>query len=317
MGRHKPIQLIKIFLILIFELLIFFSPGWLEHRKSVNSSLDIGTPSYQINAKRDLLSLLLAYPDDIKTVTREKDGIFLVMSSGKRIIYDDKKQKSFEEKLACADLQDMLEQPYPLSDIKQLSQGNLDPGRIRAYDFLKEIYGSTKRQISGNLANVPLGSKHLPFNKNNNAASALKAAFGEILKLLTSNPEIYGNIYPIGGTYNFRFIAGTKLLSPHAFGIAIDLKSENNGYWKWATRERGQLCLNSFPRELVRAFENNYFVWGGKWAHFDIFHFEYRPELIIKSKYHADNLSSLPWHSGFPDTDITQGYVEIIETAFK
>ena len=36
----------------------------------------------------------------------------------------------------------------------------------------------------------------------------------------------------------------------------------------------------TLPDEIVAAFERHGFIWGGKWAHFDSFHFEYRPELI-------------------------------------
>jgi D-alanyl-D-alanine carboxypeptidase len=31
-------------------------------------------------------------------------------------------------------------------------------------------------------------------------------------------------------------------------------------------------------------FERAGFIWGGKWYHFDTFHFEYRPEIIALAK---------------------------------
>jgi len=34
------------------------------------------------------------------------------------------------------------------------------------------------------------------------------------------------------------------------------------------------------PEPLVRAFERQGFVWGGKWFYFDTMHFEYRPEIL-------------------------------------
>jgi hypothetical protein len=30
----------------------------------------------------------------------------------------------------------------------------------------------------------------------------------------------------------------------------------------------------------VDIFERHGFIWGGKWAHYDTMHFEYRPELL-------------------------------------
>lgn len=274
---------------------------------------------YDIMAKRDLLALMMAYPGHIKGLEKGKDGlIYVVMQSGKKIAYDDKKTKSFEEKLANADLQDMMEQVYPLSDIKSIMKDNFDPGRTRVYAFLKEVYGSSQSEVEAHLTRVALGSANASFNENNHAAPALKAAFQEIAGLIKSNPDICGFVYPLGGTFNYRVIAGTSQLSPHAFGIAVDLKSDKRDYWRWATEDQGQDRLDSYPRDLVTAFENNGFIWGGKWAHFDILHYEYRPELIIKSKYYADpEKITGPWYKGYPDSESVQKYISIIETGWK
>ena len=40
----------------------------------------------------------------------------------------------------------------------------------------------------------------------------------------------------------------------------------------------------AYPREIVAAFEAQGFIWGGKWYHYDIMHFEYRPELLAKAQ---------------------------------
>ena len=37
---------------------------------------------------------------------------------------------------------------------------------------------------------------------------------------------------------------------------------------------------NKIPQEIVDAFEAEGFIWGGRWAHYDTMHFEYRPELL-------------------------------------
>lgn len=283
--------------------------------KSINTE-PIPSP-YEIMLRRDLLALMMAYPENIKGVEKGNDGlIYIVMQSGEKTVYDDMKSKSYEEKLANADIQDMMEQVYPLNDISTIMEDNFDPGRIRNYALLNEVYGDTKIKVEKNLTSVSLGSKNCSFNKNNNAASSLKAAFLELSNLVNSNPGIYSFIYPVNGTYNYRVIAGTSQLSPHSFGIAIDLKSNSCDYWRWATKEQGQKRLSSYPKELVRAFENNYFIWGGKWAHFDILHFEYRPELIIKSKYYVD-LSKITdsWYYGYPDTELTKNYISIIDCA--
>lgn len=278
-----------------------------------------GETSYDITAKRDLLALMMAYPEDITGVVRNRDGrICVVMRSGGSIVYDDLREKSFDAQLADADLQDMMRQPYPLSAIAEVMDGNTDPGRIRCYAFLREVYGQTQHEIESRLESVPLGSGGCPFNSGNNAAAALEAAFGDISALISRQPEIYNYVYPLSGTYNYRVIAGTGQLSPHAFGIAVDLHSNPYDYWRWATKEQGQSRLESYPQELVQVFEAHGFIWGGKWAHFDFLHFEYRPELIIRAKYTASPAQTNKiWYAGFPENDLTMRCIGIIDRAMS
>jgi hypothetical protein len=256
---------------------------------------------YIFNMKRDLLVLMMSYPDYVKAVNKEEDKVYLVMKSGKKILYDDRKIKNVVEKENNSDLQDMLEQAYPLNDINDIMPEDFDPGRVRVYSLIKEVYGENEAGIRKNLGFVNLGRKY-QFNQNNNAAGSLQNAMNEVLNCAKNKPSIYSFLYPLGGTFNYRRISGTNRLSPHAYGIAIDLKSDRKDYWKWATKEEGRKRLNSYPREIVKHFENNNFIWGGKWSHFDILHFEYRPELILKAKYFGDrNIDeNKPWYEGAP-----------------
>ncbi|MBQ5781449.1 MAG: M15 family metallopeptidase, partial [Spirochaetaceae bacterium] len=38
------------------------------------------------------------------------------------------------------------------------------------------------------------------------------------------------------------------------------------------------------PQKVIEIFEEQGFIWGGKWGIWDNMHFEYRPELIIFQK---------------------------------
>jgi hypothetical protein len=175
-------------------------------------------------AKRDLLVLTLAYPGDITGVARGEDGlVYVQMKTGGKIVYDDLKQKSFEEQLACADLQDTMALPYPLKAIDTLRQGNDDPGRVRCYAFLHALYGDTQYGIEKNLVQANLVCGGYPVAAQ--AAPAFEAAFAQLAAYTRENPPAYPYVFPVGGTYNYRLIAGTGSLSPHAFGIAVDLKS--------------------------------------------------------------------------------------------
>ncbi len=266
-------------------------------------------------AKQDLLSLMLAYPQHIAGLQRGDDGlVYLVMQSGDEILYDDMKQKSFDEQLACADLQDMMSLAYPLEMISALREGNDDPGRIRCYAFLHAVYGDTINDIEKNLTNTNLVSGCYPVAAD--AAPALEEAMRQLSAYIREDPSAYGYVFPVNGTYNYRFIAGTTQLSPHAFGIAIDLKSNPCDYWRWATREQGQSRLDDYPAGVVKIMEDHGFIWGGKWAHFDFLHFEYRPELIIKAAYTANGDFKNPWYAGFPDDAQTKKYIQWVEDVF-
>ena len=94
-----------------------------------------------------------------------------------------------------------------------------------------------------------------------------------------------------GGTYNWRVIANTNRLSPHSFGMTIDINVEQSHYWQWDLKAKGKSIAeealptyrNNIPWEIVLIFEKYGFIWGGKWYHYDTMHFEYCPELLAPS----------------------------------
>jgi hypothetical protein len=91
--------------------------------------------------------------------------------------------------------------------------------------------------------------------------------------------------------WNWRNIADTRSRSFHAYGAALDLLPKSPGgkesYWLWAARRTPEWWTVSYdkrihpPEEVIRAFEAQGFIWGGKWLFFDTMHFEYRPEILI------------------------------------
>lgn len=273
---------------------------------------------YKTEMKQDILILMLAYPEYIVGVEKKNDNeVYCIMKSGKKIIYDDKKQKNHEEKLANPDLQDMLEQDYPLEKNNDLMDKNFDPGRARHYELLNEVYGSSKISIEKNLASLKYGYTNYQFNSKNKANASLESALREVIPLAKSRGDIGSILYPASGTYNYRVISGTGRLSPHSYGIAIDLKSDKRDYWKWSSAKQGKERLADYPKELIEAFENNNFVWGGKWGHFDILHFEYRPEIILKARYFGNWNDGNKWCEGVPLDESTKKYIEIIDTELQ
>jgi hypothetical protein len=224
--------------------------------------------------------LIAAYPSCIKEY---KDG-YLVMQSGKKILFDDKKEKDFETVLDQADPEDMLRIPY---DTKKDKPDYLeDAGRIRCDEFLREVYGGTQEAVRANLVTVNFCGQKVQFTKVNGASKALQAVSEELQKLpnYASLKKYLGS----GGTFVYRKVRGANRLSAHSFGIAIDIgydkanKKNLSTYWKWDNGKAGELTKigfrNSIPMDIVRVFEKHGFVWGGRWYHYDTMHFEYRPE---------------------------------------
>ncbi|EJO5348443.1 M15 family metallopeptidase [Clostridium botulinum] len=262
---------------------------------------------------------MMAYGEYIKDIKCENDKVYIIMESGRKILYDDKKDKNFQEKIYNSDIQDMMEQIYPLDTTCKLMDKNFDPGRFRVYSLLEDIYGNNSTQIQKNFKTISTAYGTVQFNNKTKGADNLKNVLDELHSISKNNNKINSHISPINGTFNYRHIAGTNLLSPHAFGIAIDLVRDNRDYWKWATEKQGAERLASYPKEIVETFEKNNFIWGGKWNHFDTLHFEYRPEIIMKAKYfNSNDKTKDPWHKGAPVKDENvKDYIDKIDKTLK
>ncbi|WP_169735931.1 M15 family metallopeptidase [Alkaliphilus transvaalensis] len=250
--------------------------------------------------KQDLFSLMMAYPHDIVDIEIEnKHTVYLILKSGEKLLYDDLKNKTETEKLQNPDLQDMMSELYLLGPVNGLMPENYNPGRIRVYPLLKEVYGANQVEIEKNLTGIRVNSSYHRFNSNNSASLHLNQALDELTHLLKDAPHLWSYLHPIGGTYNFRYISNTNRLSPHSFGISIDLAIHKDDYWQWTSRKAGEKRLMSYPQEIVDVMEKHYFIWGGKWGLFDTLHFEYRPEIIIKGKYFNSQPQTL-WYEKLP-----------------
>lgn len=125
----------------------------------------------------------------------------------------------------------------------------------------------------------------------------LAAVERDILAAASRSTEVADWLEDLDVTYSFiyRRIDGSPTRSHHAWGLAIDLvPSTYDGrhvYWRWSRDldEEGwdEIPMAqrwSPPRRVVEIFERHGFVWGGKWAHFDTIHFEYRPEILLYNR---------------------------------
>ena len=218
-------------------------------------------------------NLTLKYP----AITAIKDNT-VFFTDGTSLPYDDKKEKTFDEKLENADIEDQFAQIYPAFAPIAIPAFNEDPGRFRNEPLFKKLYGSSKSDIEKNLTTINWLPNHrgkkIQFNKNQNASAQLQKVSDELDKL----PEEYMKyLKNVAGTYYYRKIAGTSRLSAHSFGIAIDIDTKFSSYWGW---DKTYKYKNEIPQAIVDIFEKYGFAWGGRWYHYDTMHFEYRPELF-------------------------------------
>ncbi len=222
-----------------------------------------------------------AYPE---TVLPKETGLLV---NGHYMAVSGVNHQSFQEKLNDATLTDQLS--YPYYQEFRAPTFNEDPGRFRNADFFDAMYGDNQAAIQQSLVKVmwePTGS-YVRFTSINKANEALANVGTE----LAGMPSLKTYVMNTNGTFNYRVIAGTSRKSAHAYGIAIDIKfpAPLYQYWRWRECKPSEECTYPEPllsdkklQQIVRIFEKNGFIWGGKWSHYDSMHFEYRPELLHK-----------------------------------
>jgi hypothetical protein len=216
------------------------------------------------------------YPQIIKY---ENNALFF--NDGTTMQYDDGKRKNKIELLNNPDVEDMFYYTYSTSEnVKN------DAGRIRNEAFLKKIYGTSKQEVLRNLTSITwcknLSAQSIYVSKIN----AFDKVVTQLSEELDKHPAYKKYLTKIGGTFNWRFIAGTQRLSNHSFGITIDINTEYSNYWQWDCKctdeNKVPTYKNKIPLDLVKIFEKYGFIWGGRWEHYDTMHFEYRPELVFQ-----------------------------------
>lgn len=231
------------------------------------------------NTKLDLVALFLSYPDDLVGLAFTPSRLWVLSYSGKAVLYHALKQEPAEHH----SLRQTMAIPYDLGAPPEFikDQGQ-DPGRLRSEPLLRALYGDSALAVAAGLEQTAFAGKKVRFNRRANAAMALanvNRALGDEYK----KPAMAEYVKTLGGTFNWRKVAGSNQLSAHAFGIAIDLNPELGNYWRWYKGDLATYSRAGFPAEIVAAFEAEGFIWGGKWHHFDLMHFEYRPEIIKKA----------------------------------
>ena len=217
--------------------------------------------------------LLKAYPNAISHYKDNK----LFFTDGSSLVYDDGKVKSTKELLENPDIEDQFKWKYS-------TPGTNDAGRIRNEAFFKKLYGNSKEEVAKKMVEIVWCPKLVNQKIKVTTVNGIDKKLKKISTELEQHPELKPYITNIGGTFNWRKIAGTNRLSMHSFGMTMDINTKFSNYWQWdckCTNEEVKLTYkNRIPKKIIAIFEKHGFIWGGNWHHYDTMHFEYRPEFF-------------------------------------
>jgi len=241
----------------------------------------------------------------------------LSFANGTSIVFDDGENMTAASLLEKPDIFDMFCYRYPSRQHRTGESGKAanmpftsddrglvlpasipypeDPGRVRNDQFFRAMYGATEKEVRQKLVAV----KWLPSAKGPTlwmtTVNGVDKALALVSKELDRLPELWPYLLQPGGTFNWRVSAGTKRLSVHAFGAAVDINVGRSHYWHDIAKEEATPVAykNMIPAKIVEIFEKHGFIWGGWWYHFDTMHFEYRPELIAYMNLVEDEIEEL------------------------
>ena len=230
----------------------------------------------------DLYCLRRAYPQ-ITGMTADAQGQWLAFADGRRVLYaaaPGHEPTGGQESEWVVSVRGSMAEPYPLEPERPDTPLGVSPGRRRSYDLLQTLYGASPKAVGSHLVQARLNGQHLHLSPA--AAQAMNRADAILAPQVAQEPRLK-TLLKMDGGFAWRRIAGENRLSPHAFGIAFDISPGIATYWRWS-KLRPHPLQKSYPASIVAAFENEGFIWGGKWHEYDLMHFEYRPEIICKAR---------------------------------
>jgi hypothetical protein len=193
--------------------------------------------------------------------------------------------------------------PWYIESLRRQGEAESSERDGRYRGFQGKLYGGlSRREVETRLERILFLGRNVTVHRD--IVEALGRVEASIDRIAAENREIAAFVASLGqiGGYNWREIRGTTRisrqitedadtrLSYHSWGLAVDIlsreiPSNKAVYWLWERVRNPEWMLIPLenrwapPEELIRAFENEGFIWGGKWGLYDNMHFEYRPEL--------------------------------------
>jgi hypothetical protein len=269
--------------------------------------------------EREMKALAAAWPQRIGEIA-QRDGDWMLRIDDSWFAWAHGRILPEDQAARWEDFAPMLFYAYPLSlpplaalDEKAAArlrelvrERRVNPPR-RSEDFLSMLLQAWRRAgIEARLVTVNCAG--FPVHVHERLREPLKRVSESLIALRAVDPDVAGflaRLREITG-YNYRNVEATRSRSMHSFGLAVDLIPRSyhgkNTYWLWAMNGTPDWWTIPYekrwmiPPAVVKAFEREGFVWGGKWLFFDTMHFEYRPDILIlaREKAAADSMASSP-----------------------
>ena len=242
------------------------------------------------------------------TMTLGEKEIILYWANGAMLPEDELKNKDLYWSLLYEyDYRKPLKDPanFTPQEIEEIKKFGSDENRKSQAGtpmfFFDEIYDSKTR---GKLESHIKGISFLGFrvNVHERIVQPLKKIETKINEAAKTDKEVADFVKSISKNeaYYWRVIANTNRKSFHSLGIAIDIRPKSykgkEVYWSWTKdKDPDGWMLTPLknrwmpPQAVIDIFEDQGFIWGGKWIIFDNMHFEYHPELILNARYEAES----------------------------
>lgn len=242
------------------------------------------------------------------TMTLGEKEIILYWANGAMLPEDELKNKDLYWSLLYEyDYRKPLKDPanFTPQEIEEIKKFGSDENRKSQAGtpmfFFDEIYDSKTR---GKLESHIKGISFLGFrvNVHERIVQPLKEIETKINEAAKTDKEVADFVKSISKNeaYYWRVIANTNRKSFHSLGIAIDIRPKSykgkEVYWSWTKdKDPDGWMLTPLknrwmpPQAVIDIFEDQGFIWGGKWIIFDNMHFEYHPELIINARYETES----------------------------
>ncbi len=247
---------------------------------------DGGEPGGLANDPR-VRAFLEAYGEFVDSVSfTDDDAVFMIRGAP---VYFQEGRMLAEGHLRDAESYDPLFYAYSLEPLREALPLTGMP--VYSTDLVERLFGSTEPQIRTHGSSATfLGRKVFV---NTFCLDSLRKVEADVRAAAADDPAVAAWVSGLDVAYSFinREITGSDTRSYHSWGLAIDLVPASfRGrpvYWRWSRVLDSEWYRIpperrwSPPEAVIEAFEAHGFVWGGKWAHFDAMHFEYRPAIIL------------------------------------